>query len=131
VHNYNCISKYSYSEATVFGSQPIFVNKPGSNSDGSSGSGSNSDANAGGSEGGSRSDGSAPQTPGGNSEKGGPPETTTFMQNFKKVLWTGSHTIWMPPDAIMRLREKIMSKQPLEVEVSVILFECLFWFCKT
>jgi hypothetical protein len=36
----------------------------------------------------------------------------------KKISWSGvNHVVWMSPDAITRLREKISQKAPLEIEV--------------
>ncbi|KAI8802085.1 hypothetical protein BJ742DRAFT_873493 [Cladochytrium replicatum] len=41
------------------------------------------------------------------------------LQSSKKVVWNYSYVLWLPPDAVVRLREKIASKQMLEVEVFV------------
>jgi hypothetical protein len=38
--------------------------------------------------------------------------------NTRKVNWSsGSHTIWLPPSAAIKLREKFIQKQGIEVEV--------------
>ncbi|KAI8838398.1 hypothetical protein BC829DRAFT_447402 [Chytridium lagenaria] len=40
------------------------------------------------------------------------------MQSFKKVTWGGAWTVWLPPESVGRLREKILAKQMLEIEFS-------------
>ncbi|KAI9204949.1 uncharacterized protein BJ171DRAFT_423701, partial [Polychytrium aggregatum] len=36
--------------------------------------------------------------------------------NTKKVLWHTSHYIWLPPTAVVRLREWALAKRPIEIE---------------
>ncbi|KAJ3045423.1 Cilia- and flagella-associated protein 70 [Rhizophlyctis rosea] len=43
------------------------------------------------------------------------PRATTGEMH-KMVSWAVTHIIWMPPEAVARLREKIQTKQPMEVE---------------
>lgn len=38
------------------------------------------------------------------------------MQTYRKVSWNATYVMWMPPEAVVRLREKIASKSPLEIE---------------
>ncbi|KAJ3196420.1 Cilia- and flagella-associated protein 70 [Irineochytrium annulatum] len=98
------------SEAPVFGPQPIFMNKPPGDSEGGNAR-QNNDASA---SDPTKDTLTAPQTPA-TSEKAAPnPEVA--MQSFKKVLWNIRHVVWLPPEAVVRLREKIMAKQPIDVE---------------
>ncbi|KAJ1566520.1 Cilia- and flagella-associated protein 70, partial [Cladochytrium tenue] len=38
------------------------------------------------------------------------------MQTFKKVAWPQPYVAWLPPDAVVRLREMIIAKKPIEIE---------------
>ncbi|KAJ3217632.1 Cilia- and flagella-associated protein 70 [Clydaea vesicula] len=40
----------------------------------------------------------------------------TSSGTFKKVSWNFSYIIWVPPDAVIKLKEKLIQKLPLEVE---------------
>ncbi|KAJ3214771.1 Cilia- and flagella-associated protein 70 [Dinochytrium kinnereticum] len=64
----------------------------------------------------SKLDGTAPQTPGAASDKNGGANVEVPMQSFKKVSWSNGHTIWLPPESVIRLREKILAKQLIEIE---------------
>lgn len=61
----------------------------------------------------------------GNGGAAAPVATTAAPASFsasgpKKISWGGvNHVVWMSPDAIARLREKISQKAPLEIEVCV------------
>ena len=43
------------------------------------------------------------------------------FQSFKKVAWAGNYIIWLPPDATIKMRENIIAKLPIEMEVIYIL----------
>ncbi|KND04050.1 uncharacterized protein SPPG_01495 [Spizellomyces punctatus DAOM BR117] len=43
-------------------------------------------------------------------------ERPVFAETIKKVSWATTHVVWMPPEAVIRLREKIQSKHMTEVE---------------
>ncbi|KAJ3416941.1 Cilia- and flagella-associated protein 70 [Chytridiales sp. JEL 0842] len=107
------------SDASAFGSQPIFVNKSHSDTTGTSQTSDSHHHTTNTEPTNSRNDAaSVPQTPGAASDKngGGVSADASAVQSFKKVTWNGTHTIWFPPEAIVRMREKILSKQPLELE---------------
>jgi hypothetical protein len=40
--------------------------------------------------------------------------------NTRKITWSNvSHTVWLPPSAAAKLREKFIQKQGIEVEVDM------------
>ena len=47
---------------------------------------------------------------------------------MKAVVWGVSHVAWLPPDAVVKMREKVIQKSPLEFEVKRILFFGLQFF---
>ncbi|KAJ3297860.1 Cilia- and flagella-associated protein 70 [Borealophlyctis nickersoniae] len=96
-------------------SQPILMPKPQtSNKDGTTPAGAGKtgaaekDQDQGGSAGEDTTVTSAPPAPVEKAEKVG--------ETRKIVSWNVTHVIWIPPDAVVGLREKIQNKQPLEIE---------------
>ncbi|KAI9363935.1 hypothetical protein DFJ73DRAFT_810162 [Zopfochytrium polystomum] len=89
---------------------------------GGSGNASGSGANGGAAGGGTTSGGVGGSGGGGGGgnvvapSAGGGDTGSSIMQTFRKVAWAQSFVIWMPPEAVVRLREKIIAKQPLEAE---------------
>ncbi|KAJ3101698.1 Cilia- and flagella-associated protein 70 [Phlyctochytrium planicorne] len=96
-------------ESPTFGAVPIYLAKPPD----ASGAANGADGTL--AEPGSKLDGTAPQTPGAASDKA-PTNVEAPTQTFKKVAWNNAYTVWFPPESVVRLREKIMSKQLIEIE---------------
>jgi hypothetical protein len=45
----------------------------------------------------------------------------TKPEQTKMITWNQVYVVWLPPEAVVRLRERIIAKMPLEAEVGLSL----------
>ncbi|KAI9002325.1 hypothetical protein BC832DRAFT_114900 [Gaertneriomyces semiglobifer] len=98
-------------DPTLTAPQPIMLPKPGTAFQGAVAGGLNDEVKTSGlsAEGETQPIVAIPSTP----ER---VERVIAGENVKKISWSRQHLVWLPTEALVRLRERVRAKQPLEME---------------